>query len=112
MGDQPLDAIAEDEDSEESEEAILPRIPQAFSHFTYRKSKRRMLVCDLQGVLTSSTSPPLFELTDPVIHYRSFIGRQNAFGRTDRGKRGIHNFFKTHVCTELCRMLNRRIVHR
>ncbi len=50
-------------------------IPQAFSHFTYRHTHRRQLVCDLQGVLTTSCSPPLFELTDPVIHYKSLSGR-------------------------------------
>lgn len=44
-------------------------IPQAFSHFTYRFTKRRLLVCDLQGVLTQSASGQAsFEFTDPVIH--------------------------------------------
>lgn len=79
-------------------------VPQAFSHFTYRFTKRRLLVCDLQGVL--NTDPPLFELTDPVIHFRSKKGyRNHLFGRTNRGRKGINDFFRTHTCTPLCRML-------
>lgn len=53
--------------------------PQAFSHFTHRFTGRKMLVCDLQGVY--NTSPlPLFELTDPAIHYASTSDRQGVFG--------------------------------
>jgi len=53
-------------------------IPQAFSCFTYRFTKRKMLVCDLQGVLDISQSPPLFELTDPAIHYTSRSGQSGV----------------------------------
>ena len=112
----PLDVIAEsdeeDEDSEDEGEGeqdgepiCLADIPQAFSHFTYRFTRRKLLVCDLQGVL--SGTPPLFELTDPVIHFRSRRGKKNVFERTDRGHKGIHDFFRTHKCGSLCRMLNR-----
>ena len=45
-----------------------------------------------------------------MIHYRSLSGRKNVFGRTDRGKKGVHDFFQTHHCSELCRMLNRKWV--
>ena len=61
-------------------------IPQVFSHFTHRYTKRKKMVCDLQGVLNKSASPPVFELTDPVIHYASTRGRKNVYGRTDRKK--------------------------
>jgi hypothetical protein len=87
---------------------VAEDVPQAFSHFTYRQTRRKMLVCDLQGVLTTAGSPHLFELTDPVIHYSSGTGRSNVFGRTDRGRKGIHDFFRTHRCSALCRALNRR----
>ena len=84
-------------------------IPQAFSHFTFVASHRELLVCDLQGVLDASAVPPVFELTDPVIHRRHKQGsRRNTYGRTDRGDAGIHNFFKTHECSELCKRLQRK----
>ena len=84
-------------------------IPQAFSHFTYIQSNRKMLVCDLQGVLTSADAdPPVFELTDPVIHYKSSKGNRNTYGRTDHGTKGMSEFFKTHKCSSLCRMVNQR----
>jgi Mg-chelatase subunit ChlD len=117
-----LDIIAEESDEEEDSEyeseeendseVIHPLdIPQAFSHFTYRYTKRKLLVCDLQGVL-SETIPPLFELTDPVIHFLSRHGKKNTFGRTDRGRSGRNDFFRTHKCSPLCRMLMRRHVRR
>jgi len=87
-------------------------IPQAFSHFTYRYTKRKELVCDLQGVFTSSADKSNFEFTDPVIHHHSATGRKNVYGRTDRGKDGIESFFKTHKCSGLCEMLNRNWVKR
>eukprot|EP00959_Pyramimonas_sp_CCMP1952_P030089 630848-Pyramimonas_sp.AAC.1 len=71
------------------------------------------MVCDLQGVLNTASSPPVFELTDPVIHYCSDKGRSNVFGRTDRGVAGMQSsFLKTHKCTELCRALRRTWKHR
>jgi len=82
-------------------------IPQAYSHFTYLASKRKFLVCDLQGVLNTDVTPPVFELTDPAIHYSEMTSRKD-YGRTDRGEHGIQDFFKTHVCSNLCRILLKR----
>jgi len=85
--------------------------PQAFSHFSYRHTSRKMLVCDLQGVVTTTASPTVFEFTDPVIHYASMsqsLSRARAkrkFGRTDLGKKGINKFFKTHECNAVCYLL-------
>ena len=82
---------------------------QAFSHFTYWHTRRKMLVCDLQGVLNITAADEgragAFELTDPVIHYRSDTGRQQVYGKTDLGVRGIHAFFETHKCNDVCRLL-------
>ena len=78
---------------------------QAFSHFTYTISNRKLLVCDLQGVLNKDATPPIFEFVDPVIHYKSSRGRVNVYGRTDHGENGIHSFFKTHKCSPLCRAI-------
>lgn len=80
-------------------------IPQAFSCFTHSTSKRKLLVCDLQGVLNTDRNPPVFELTDPVIHNRRSNPRETKYGRTDMGLSGIHAFFQTHKHNNLCRML-------
>ena len=89
-----------------SELAILnEEVPQAFSHFTYMWTKREKIVCDLQGVLDTSQVPPLFEFTDPVMHYKSKSGRRYVFGRTDKGQKGISDFFKTHKCNNVCKAL-------
>ncbi|KAL7535660.1 hypothetical protein ACHAWF_005226 [Thalassiosira exigua] len=79
-------------------------IPQAYSHFTYLASKRKFLVCDLQGVLNTESKPPVFDLTDPAIHYSKMTKRKD-FGRTDRGEHGIEDFLETHTCSKLCSML-------
>lgn len=74
-------------------------VPQAFSHWSYVYTKGQSLVCDLQGVLTTSR----FELTDPAIHSS---GRSRKFGATDQGKKGQHLFFETHKCNPLCEVLH------
>lgn len=96
--------------------------PQAFSHFTYHKSKGSFMVVDLQGVFTvKNDGAKVYELTDPVIHqhsrrryetYGSDRSNQNYsprkkwdFGRTDRGINGMKAFFETHKCTDACRLL-------
>lgn len=83
---------------------------QAFSHFSYRYSRRRRLVCDLQGVLSSDVGTRegcegVFKLTDPVIHYSSRSGRRQVYGKTDFGRKGMQNFFKTHLCNDVCVLL-------
>jgi len=85
----------------------LDDIPQAFSHFSYIFSKRKFLICDLQGVLDTDSDEPLFELTDPVIHYSDMTDRAD-YGRTDRGQQGIDDFFRSHKCSPLCHMMLRR----
>ena len=113
-----LDLILEESEDEPDEEDMVacfaPGVPlkktieqedfpQAFSHFSYQSSKRQILVCDLQGVLNTKIAPHVFELTDPVIHSAS--DKKGAFGRTDRGKKGMQSFFKTHHCNALCELL-------
>ena len=75
-------------------------IPQTFSHWTYRQSNKHLMVCDLQG---QPNINGFFEFTDPSIHYPS---NKRKFGRTDHGDAGINNFFKTHQCNHLCRILS------
>lgn len=83
-------------------------IPHSFSCFSYWISDRKYLICDLQGILNTSRSPPVYELTDPVIHHRSSHGSQSKYGRTDKGMEGIHAFFATHKCSNLCRWPKKR----
>ena len=84
--------------------------PQAFSHFTYEKSKRQLMVVDLQGVFTiKKDGTKVYELTDPVIHKRrtnrNHAMKKWSFGRTDRGEKGMQAFFETHKCTDACKLL-------
>ena len=84
--------------------------PQAFSHFTYEKSKKHLMVVDLQGVFTvKADGTKLYELTDPVIHKRktkkNHVTKKMNFGRTDRGEKGMMAFFETHRCTDACKLL-------
>ena len=68
--------------------------PQAFSHYTYEKSKKKLMVVDLQGVFEERKDrTSQFVLTDPVIHKRKH-GKQKqltqwTFGRTGRGEKGM-----------------------
>ena len=78
---------------------------QAFTHFTYLFTNRQAMVCDLQGVYNSDMIPPVFELTDPAIHYKSKSGKSNVFGRTDAGEAGMDLFFKTHRCSQVCKWM-------
>lgn len=91
------------DDENRSEDLVDPSAYlQAFSHFSYLFTNRKVLVCDLQGVLNADYTPPRFELTDPAIHYRSNRGRRAVFGHTDKGQQGIASFFKTHKCSSIC----------
>lgn len=80
--------------------------PQAFSHWSFAKSQNQLLVVDLQGMLqTNDDGTREFLLTDPAIHNRISASRLGGFGQTDRGKKGIAAFWKTHVCTDACKLL-------
>lgn len=68
---------------------------QAFSHFTYERSKGGFLVCDLQGVGNV--------LTDPVVH--TLDTERFKLAETNLGKEGFKFFFSTHVCNGICTKL-------
>jgi hypothetical protein len=70
--------------------------PQAFSHFTYEKSKRQIIIVDIQGVGD--------RFTDPVIHTRDRAGDELFAGNL--GIEGIEQFLLTHRCNPLCRALH------
>ena len=110
--DKDLEALPECDESDQKGD-ILPHhkdqiidedVPQAFSHWTYQYTHAEKLVCDLQGVLTNR-----FELTDPAIHSKE--GKR--FGLTDKGRKGMRDFFETHKCNPLCKALSlKHAVHR
>jgi Alpha-kinase family len=117
-GGEIIDLTVDDDESDDGLEIIQVWNPndgllqpeeflQAFSHFSYRFTERKMLVCDLQGVFSTSAVPPTFELTDPAIHSKGDWdgSRVNAFGRTDKGPDGMDMFFKSHKCSGLCKLL-------
>lgn len=88
----------------------LEDFPLAFSHFSYERSKKRIMVVDLQGVLqVNADGAPEYVLTDPAIHkrHRQKLGqlRLGHFGRTDRGEQGMKAFWASHVCTDACSLL-------
>jgi Alpha-kinase family len=130
-----LDIIAEESDEEEGmivddqakirdDEKILngdvesilftpSQVAQAFSHFTYCASNRKRLVCDLQGVFDEGMNEVQF--SDPVIHYydTKLDHRSNVHGRTDRGRKGMDDFFSSHCCRDqgyLCQLVSRGFV--
>ena len=75
-------------------------IVQAFSHWTYVISGKRLMVVDCQGVFDATANE--FTLTDPAIHCTDDA---TMFGGTNLGKDGVLRFFETHKCNEYCRAL-------
>ncbi len=71
---------------------------QAFSHYTWVKSGKTLLVCDLEGVVHGNC----ITLTDPAIHS---YGPAGIYGHTDVGYSGIQRFFSTHVCEGTCKRM-------
>lgn len=67
--------------------------PQAYSHFTWVRSGKKLLVCDIQGV------GDLW--TDPQIH--TIDGK--GFGKGNMGPGGIKAFLGHHRCNSICAAL-------
>ena len=70
---------------------------QAFSHYTWVRSGKKLVICDLQGVKSGTR----LMLTDPAIHYTNIL----CHGNTNLGIRGIQMFFQVHECNDICRAL-------
>jgi hypothetical protein len=100
-----------DVDSSVNNDDVHPsHFPPAFSHYTYEKGNRKLMVTDLRGVYEEhedGTSRYVF--TDPVIHHKKRGTKKQlvqwTFGRPDRGEMGMKAFFDTHECNEVCRLL-------
>ena len=82
----------------ESKDHTLNATCQAFSHFTWVRSEKQLVVCDLQGKKVGSN---VF-LTDPAIHDSVSVLHH---GTTNLGEKGIERFFQLHKCNEICRAM-------
>ena len=74
---------------------------QAFSHYSWAKSKKKLVICDLQGVVQGNK---IF-LTDPAIHCIDYMALQPKTGGSNLGHPGIKKFFFTHKCNEVCQKM-------
>ena len=73
---------------------------QAFSHWTYYITSGRLMVVDLQGVKVDRA----YLLTDPAVHCDDLLRFRET--RTNLGMKGMQQFFRTHVCSDVCLQLN------
>lgn len=84
-----------------ADEAVQTRVDLAvaFSHYSHTITDGYLLVCDLQGIVTTDkTDKPTLLLTDPAIH----CARHLRFGKTNLGALGINKFFVKHKCNNFC----------
>ncbi len=72
----------------------------ALMHWSYVQTEGRLMIADLQGVLTDAK----YLLTDPVIMSNS---TQRLYGKSDTGVEGMIMFFSKHSCSYLCAQLPR-----
>lgn len=73
-------------------------VAQAFSHFTYKLSKGKEILVDVQGVVVDSR---LF-LHDVARHT---LDEPSPLEPMNHGPKGIVSFFKSHKCRETCKKL-------
>ena len=74
---------------------------QAFSHYSWVKSNKKLVVCDLQGVTKSNK----IYLTDPAVHCIDYMILQYKKGGNNLGLPGIQKFFRTHICNRVCHQM-------
>jgi hypothetical protein len=82
----------------ESKDHTLNATCQAFSHYTWVRSGKQLVVCDLQGKKVGAN----VILTDPAIHDSVSVLHHGA---TNLGKKGIEQFFRLHKCNDICRAM-------
>eukprot|EP00415_Alexandrium_ostenfeldii_P001331 UN1331 len=79
------------------EEGWEYEVAQAFSHFSYRQSKRKYIIVDLQGLICNGK----LLLTDVAMH--SKVG--DRLNNLDHQKSGFESFFAAHRCGPTCSAL-------
>merc|ERR1712083_583809 len=70
----------------------------AFSHYTFEQSRGEQIVVDIQGVGR--------KWTDPQVH-----SKEKRFGPADLGVDGMKKFFRSHVCSKICKLLKLQSVN-
>lgn len=73
------------------------KFPQILSHYSWVKTRGRLLLCDLQGVRKNENKTK-YIITDPAIH-----SIDKTYGSTDLGIVGMLLFFSNHLCTNECK---------
>ena len=71
---------------------------QAFSHYSWAKSNKQLVICDLQGVPEGNR----ICLTDPAVHCINYMLLQSKSGSNNLGFPGIQRFFASHICNDIC----------
>ena len=74
---------------------------QAFSHYSWAKSNKELVICDLQGVFKGDQ----ICLTDPAVHCIDYMLLQPKLGGSNLGFPGIQKFFASHNCNDICRKM-------
>ncbi|KAF5836649.1 kinase-like domain-containing protein [Dunaliella salina] len=75
---------------------------QAFSHWTWHASKKKLMVVDAQGVWDEGRKQ--YTLFDPCVHCVD-ICRFQASTFTNMGEKGFDKFFLSHRCNDFCKCL-------
>ena len=71
---------------------------QAFSHYSWARSNKQLVICDLQGVVKGNR----ICLTDPAVHCIDYMILQPKLGGSNLGFPGIQKFFDSHTCNDVC----------
>lgn len=97
-----------------AKERLMADMASLFAHFTWQKSRGRLMVVDIQGWnLGKQHEARRIVFTDPQIHtFSSVVGctrRQDVlykrFSMGNLGRIGMMGFFKTHTCTRFCKAM-------
>ena len=73
---------------------------QAFTHYTWIKSRKRLIICNHQGF--KERMKRRLTLIDPTIHT---VESESKYGQQDVGKDGIKAFFDGHKCSTICEQM-------
>lgn len=82
---------------------------EAFSHWSWERSRGLLMVTDLQGTSTGGGriwDQTEYLLSDPAIHCQQDV---NRFTRTNLGAEGLQHFFNTHKCNDICKHLGLKV---